>query len=487
MIRALARWLGYGLLLLVVLAVAGVVYGMLRVASYEQVEDAASQQRKNATLAAMSDGVSAAAPRPNVVVIFFDDLGYGDLGAFGSTAVETPEIDRLAAGGIALDHYYAAASFCTPSRAGLLTGRWPIRTTLTHIVFPQGHPIDTGLRVMGSPVRLPADEITMAEALQLAGYSTGMVGKWHLGDASPSLPNDFGFEYYYGLLHSNDMVPIPVYRNGEVVEEHPPDQTTLTQRYTDEAVSWIARNADGPFFLYFAHTFPHIPLYTAAEQRGRSEAGLYGDVIADLDRSVGAVVDALERLDLADDTLVVVTSDNGPWYQGSPGAIRGRKNSVFEGGPRVPFIAYWPGRIQAGLRSSEIVTALDLFPTFLALAGVPLPEDRVIDGVDVRSTLLSGGPTPAERPVFYWSGADLLGVRVGPWKAHRRHGVPLGALGTTNLGLMAPKGPWLFDLARDPDESYDVSMKHPSVLGRLLSTMSQLDAEVAGNPRGWIQ
>ena len=487
MIRALSRWLGYGVLLLVLAAIAGVAFAWLRVTTYDQTEDPDSLSRKLATLAAMSDGVVSVAARPNVVIIFFDDLGYGDLGAFGSAAVETPEIDRLAEGGLALDHYYAAASYCTPSRAGLLTGRWPIRTTLTHVVFPEGHAIDSVQRLMDMPVRLPADEVTLAEALRLAGYNTGMVGKWHLGDASPSLPNDLGFEYYYGLLHSNDMFPIPVYRDAEIVEPHPPDQTTLTQRYTDEAVGWIARNADSPFFLYFAHTFPHIPLYTAAEQRGKSDAGLYGDVIADLDRSVGAVVDALKRLDLLDDTLVIVTSDNGPWFQGSRGAIRGRKNTVFEGGPRVPFIAHWPGRIAAGVRSSEIVTALDIFPTVLALAGVPLPEDRVIDGVDIRSTLFDGGPTPPERPVFYWSGAEVLGVRVGSWKAHRRHGVSGGNLGAGGLNLLPPKGPWLFDLARDPDESYDVSMKHPRVLGRLLRTMSELEAEVARNPRGWIE
>ncbi len=485
MLQWLVRVLGYGVLGVLVLALLGVGYAFVRIAAYHQTEDSASLDRKLESLATMSAAITDAAPRPNVVVIFFDDLGYGDLGAFGSEAVETPAIDRLAEGGLALDHFYAAASYCTPSRAGLLTGRWPVRSTLTHVVFPEGHPIDNIQRLMGLPVRLPADEITIAEALRLAGYSTGMVGKWHLGDASPSLPNDLGFEHYFGLLHSNDMFPIPVYRNGEVVEEHPPDQTTLTDRYTDEAVSFIQRNAGDPFFLYFAHTFPHIPLYTAAAQRGKSEAGLYGDVIADLDRSVASVVAALDRLGLAENTLVIVTSDNGPWYQGSPGAVRGRKNTVFEGGPRVPFIAHWPGRIAEGVRSDEIVTALDLFPTILALAGVPLPEDRIIDGVDVRSTFFDAGATPADRPVYYWSGGDLLGVRVGSWKAHRKHGVLGSNLGS--VGLMAPKGPWLFDLDRDPDESYDVSMKHPTVLGGLLRTMRELDTEIAENPRGWIQ
>ena len=486
MIQGLARWLGYGVLALVVLAVLGVVYGALRIATYEQSEDPAGLERKLASLEAMAAAVDPSATRPNIVIIFFDDLGYGDIGAFGNAALETPRMDRLASEGLALDHFYAAASYCTPSRAGLLTGRWPVRTTLTHVVFPEGSLVDSGQRLFGLPVRLPADEITLAEGLQLASYSTAMVGKWHLGDASPSLPNDLGFEHYYGLLHSNDMTPIPVYRNDEVVEAHPPDQTTLTDRYTDEAVAWLEAQKDGPFFLYFAHTFPHIPLYTSAEQSGKSDAGLYGDVIADLDRSVGAVLDALERTGHADDTLVIVTSDNGPWYQGSRGAIRGRKNTIFEGGPRVPFIVRWPGRIPEGARSNEVVTALDIFPTALALAGVPVPQDRVIDGLDIRGTLFDGAPTPADRPVYYWAASSLMGIRLGPWKAHRRHGITSG-MAYGSVVLAAPKGPWLFDLARDGDESFDVSARNPTTLGRLLRQMSAFDAEVSQNPRGWIE
>ena len=486
MIQGLARWLGYGVIALGVFVLLGVVYGAARIAGYEQREDPETLRRKLVSLEAMADAVDPGAARPNIVIIFFDDLGYGDIGAFGNEALATPRMDRLASEGLALDHYYAAASYCTPSRAGLLTGRWPVRTTLTHVVFPEGSPIDLAQRLMGLPVRLPADEITLAEALRLAGYSTAMVGKWHLGDVSPSLPNDLGFEHYYGLLHSNDMTPIPVYRNTEIVEPHPPDQTTLTDRYTDEAVTWIESRGEAPFFLYFAHTFPHIPLYTSAGQAGSSDAGLYGDVIADLDRSVGAVLDALERTGMADDTLVIVTSDNGPWYQGSRGHIRGRKNTVFEGGPRVPFLARWPGRIPEDTRSAEIVTALDVFPTVLALAGVPVPQDRIIDGVDIRATLFDGAPTPPDRPVYYWAADDLLGIRVGEWKAHRRHGVP-GGLMFGSAMLAAPKGPWLFNLSRDVDESFDVSTRNPTTLGRLLRRMSVFDDEVDQNPRGWIE
>ena len=486
MLRTVARWLGYGVLAIVAVALLAVIYGALRIVTYDQSERPADLERKLASLQAMVDAVDPAAARPNVVIIFFDDLGYGDIGAFGNEALATPAMDRLADEGLALDHYYAAASYCTPSRAGLLTGRWPVRTTLTHVVFPEGSPIDLSQRLMGLPVRLPADEITLAEALRLAGYSTAMVGKWHLGDVSPSLPNDLGFEHYFGLLHSNDMSPIPVYRNGEIVEPHPPDQTTLTDRYTREAVDWIAAQ-EGPFFLYFAHTFPHVPLYASAAQSRKSAAGLYGDVIADLDRSVGAVMAALEAAGQADDTLVIVTSDNGPWYQGSRGKIRGRKNTVFEGGPRVPFIARWPQRIPAGVRGDQIVTALDIFPTVAALAGVPVPSDRVIDGVDVRATLFEGAPTPPDRPVYYWGGAELLGVRIGDWKAHRRHGVDSGVGIAGMTTLMAPRGPWLFDLSRDADESFDVSNRNPERLGSLLRGMRAFESEVAANPRGWIE
>ena len=249
------------------------------------------------------------------------------------------------------------------------------------MVFPSGHPIDLLQRATGRPVRLPADEITLADALRAGGYATMMIGKWHLGGESPSLPTELGFEHYFGVLHSNDMQPLPLWRDREIVEQHPIDQTTLTRRYTDEAVAFLESAHDRPFFLYVAHNFPHEPLHASAEQAGKSPDGLYGDVIADLDASTGAIVDALERLGLAKNTLVLVTSDNGPWFEGSPGALRGRKNDVFEGGMRVPLIARWPGHVAAGQRIEAVAAAVDVLPTALGLAGLPLPADRVIDGV----------------------------------------------------------------------------------------------------------
>ncbi len=483
---ALARVIGTLVLALLLVALLGLLVVAARVALYEQVEPAESLERKRLALERMTDGVDPDAPRPNVVLIFFDDLGYGDLGSFGSRALATPRIDSLAAEGIALDHFYAAAPLCTPSRAGLLTGRWPARLDLGHVYFPTGSNADRILRALGRDVRLPADEVLLPEALRLAGYATGMVGKWHLGDHSPSLPTELGFESYFGMLYSNDMVPAPLHRGTEEVDAHPVDQTTLVARYDEEAIEWLESHAgETPFFLYYAHNFPHIPLYASAEQAGKSLAGPYGDVMADLDRSVGRILDTLERLAEAGDTLVIVTSDNGPWFQGSRGAVRGRKNMIFEGGQRVPFIARWPGRIPRGVRSDAVTGGVDLFPTLLRLAGVPLPADRTIDGEDLMAAL-EGRAFERREPIFGYSGTTLLTARTNRFKAHRRHGVFGGYGETWPFGPMLPKGPWLFDLPRDPDESYDVGARHPDELQALLARMDAQDESLARNPRGWI-
>ncbi|MGB1089052.1 MAG: sulfatase-like hydrolase/transferase, partial [Alphaproteobacteria bacterium] len=266
--------------------------------------------------------------RPNLVVILFDDLGWGDIGAYGNKAIATPAMDGLAENGARFTHYFSPAPYCTPSRAGLLTGRLPVRTNLTQVTFPDGSLLNGVMRIAGAGLRLPRHEITLPEILGAAGYRTAMIGKWHLGAGKGAEPMDFGFERYFGVLHSNDMEPLPLYRDRRVVEEHPIDQTTLTARYTNEAGRAIKDfSASGkPFFLYFAHTFPHIPLYAPAEKRGQSKAGLYGDVVEELDRSVAGVMAALTQAGVADNTIVIITSDNGPWYEGAAGPVRGRKN-----------------------------------------------------------------------------------------------------------------------------------------------------------------
>jgi len=483
--QIIARWLGYGVMAALIVGVLAILHAALKVATYDQAEEPASLARKVRELERMSQAVDMAAPRPNVVVILFDDLGYGDLGAFGSQALETPRLDALAAQGIALDHYYSPSATCSPSRAGLLTGRWPVRTTLSRVVFPTGSPFDMLLRWQGQPVRLPADEITVAEGLRGAGYATGFVGKWHLGDHEPSLPQNFGFEHWMGLLYSNDMTPLPLWRNNEIIEPDPVDQTTLTPRYTAEAIEFIEANREGPFFLYLAHTFPHIPLYTTDEQRGKSDAGLYGDVMADLDTSTGAIVDALDRLSIADDTLVIVTSDNGPWFQGSAGNVRGRKGESFDGGMRVPFFARWPGHIAAGRRTDAVASGVDLFPTLLGLAGVPVPSERIIDGANLMPVFTTG-ERREEAPIYYYAWNTLEAVRLGRYKWQSRRGIVYPEIQLGPFAIRIPNGPWLFDLDRDPDESYDVHERHPDAFVELSELAETFETQRAKNPRGWL-
>ncbi len=470
-------WLLAALGGLLLFTIAGVVlFAVFRLATHEPLLDERHLEAKQRYLGAVE-----ASARPNVVLIVFDDLGWGDLGAYGSRAIATPRIDRLASEGVRLTHYYAPAPYCTPSRAGLLTGRYPPRTGMVEVTFPHGSPIDRAMRIGHVPTGMPVDEILLPEVLSAAGYATGMVGKWHLGGRSPSQPNDLGFDSYFGLLFSNDMAPVPLWRDREIAEPHPVDQSTLTERYTDEAIAFLEENRKRPFFLYLAHTFPHIPLFPSATQRGESEAGVYGDVVEDLDRSTGRLLDALARLDLEDDTLVLVTSDNGPWFQGSPGSVRGRKSQSFEGGPRVPFIARWPGRIPAGRVIAEPVNGIDVLPTVLRLTGIAPPDDRVIDGRDIWPVLTEGAPSP-HQALYFYRGARLEAVRVGHHKAHARHPVPGGIL---PIAVLFWKGPWLIDLERDPYESYDVSERQPEVAARLFAMMEARDAEMERNPRGW--
>ena len=461
-----------------------VLYLAGRVLLYRQVDDQQHLALKRAYLEQISAQKKELSARPNVVVILFDDLGYGDIGAYGGEAIATPHLDRLAAEGLLFTNGYSPSPYCSASRAGLLTGRYAVRSGLDHVVQVPGSWQDTLERLGGLNRRLPAEEITLAEVLQATGYATAIVGKWHLGDESPSLPTDMGFDSFYGLLFSNDQGKPVVWNNRDMIEHHPIDQTTLTRRYTKRAVTFIEENRDRPFFLYLPHTFPHIPLQVGAERLGGSEAGLYGDVVEELDWSTGAVLDALERTGVADNTLVVVSSDNGPWFQGSPGGVRGRKFDVFEGGMRVPFIARWPGHIPPGEVDEDLVVAIDLFPTILELSGVPEPTDRVIDGTSLVHRFGGGGGDP-HGPVWFHQVGHLRGVREGRFKYHDRHRVPFGNPPDFRVGFWVPRGPWLFDLELDPDESYDVSARHPETFERMGKMLEARRRSLEYNLRGW--
>jgi arylsulfatase A-like enzyme len=415
---------------------------------------------------------------PNIVIIFADDLGYGDLACYGHPSIRTPNLDRMAAEGLRFTQFYAAASVCTPSRAGLLTGRYPIRSGMCsdrrRVLFPN------------SEGGLPAGEITIAELLKSRGYATCAVGKWHLGHHPQYLPTDHGFDHYLGIPYSNDMDRtsdsprgrraflepkseywnLPLIRDDREIERSP-DQTQLTRRYTEEAVKFIQASGDRPFFLYLAHSFPHVPLFASGAYLGRSRRGLYGDVVEELDWSVGRVLEVLREAKVAERTLVFFTSDNGPWLTqfeqgGSAGLLREGKGSTWEGGMREPAIAWWPGTIEPGRISRDLACTLDLLPTAADLAGATLPRDRVLDGVSLVPLLQGTGPTSRES-FFYYRGRQLYAVRQGPFKAHF---MTKSAYGRDPAVTHDP--PALYHLEHDPSEQYDVAKQHPEVIDAIL-------------------
>jgi arylsulfatase A len=424
----------------------------------------------------------AAEPPPNIVILFADDLGYGDLGCYGHPTIRTPHLDRMAAEGMRFTAFYSAAEVCTPSRAALLTGRYPVRSGMCHDRF----------RVLRrqSLGHLPAAEITLAELLRDRGYATACIGKWHLGNFAnepAGHPLEHGFDVFFGLPHSNDMDPAPgapkgapgrpdqdptwwnapLYRGTDLLER-PADQTALTRRTIDEAVDFIEGQAEQPFFLYVPFSFPHVPLFASAEFRGRSPRGLYGDVIEELDAGVGRILDLLRRRNLAGRTLVVFTSDNGPWLTmneqgGSAGLLREGKGSTWEGGMRVPAIAWRPGHVPAGTVHRGIATTLDLFPTAARLAGATLPTDRPIDGVDLSSTLAENEEAVREA-FFYYRGGTLFAARRGRFKAHF---LTQGAYGDPEPKRHDP--PLLYDLEADPAERFDVASAHPAEAAALVA------------------
>lgn len=431
-------------------------------------------------------------PPPNVVLILTDDQGYGDVGAYGAHDLDTPNLDRMAAEGMRFTSFYVSTSVCSPSRAALLTGRHPLRVGIPRVLMPQDA---TGL---------DPGETTLAELLADRGYATAAFGKWHLGHRPEDLPPSHGFEEYFGLPYSNDMTPdarknpnpparrhppLPLVDQLDVVETEP-DQTQLTRRYTERAVAFIERHRERPFFLYLPHSMPHTPLFVSERFAGHSARGLYGDVIAELDWSVGEVIGTIDRLGLADRTLIIFLSDNGPWlvkgdHSGSAGPLREGKATAFEGGHRVPAIARWPGRIPAGAASDVLATAMDVLPTVARLAGASPPADRVLDGRDIWPILSDQPGAVSPHEVFpYYVGEELRAVRSGRWKLMFPHGyesIHGAALRTdTFQGTYAPAtiGMALFDLEADVGETTDVAADHPEVVERLLALADGVRADL---------
>ncbi|MFV0429841.1 MAG: sulfatase [Arachnia sp.] len=420
---------------------------------------------------------------PNIVIVQYDDLGLGDLGFSGSSAIQTPTIDGFAANGVVLTNYHAPAAVCSPSRAGLLTGRLGPVAGVPDVLFPSPPATEPASSPASQP-GLPRSEITMAEILQARGYDTSMVGKWHLGDTEGSLPNDAGFDSFVGSLYSNDMDPFRIYRDREVMIETV-DQTTLDDLYTDEAVKVIesAASADDPFFLYFAHNFPHEPLAVAQRNIGRSDAGAYGDVVEGLDDGFARIMDALEAGSATDDTIVILTSDNGPWYQGSAGGLRGRKGSINEGGQRVPFVISWPEGIEGGRSLDTMVMGTDVLPTILDWLGLEAPTDRHIDGSSM-APLLAGERDSVSQFYYYFAGQQLLAVSDGRYKYYARQPYLYVTSGKDG-GYPSDQGPWLFDLKSDPQESYDVLGLYPQIGAQLAAELERRAAQQTANPRGW--
>jgi arylsulfatase A len=411
--------------------------------------------------------------------VLTDDQGYSDVGVFGAQGFTTPNLDRLAAEGVQLTNFYVGAPTCSPSRAALMTGSYPVRVGMTDVLQPS------------STIGLNPREVTIADLLKSVGYATAAVGKWHLGDRQIFLPTRQGFDEYFGLPYSNDMTPLPLLENEDVIE-YSPDLSQLTKRYTDKAMDFITRNQQKPFFLYFAHSMPHVPIAASDDFKGKSARGLYGDVIMEIDWSVGQILAKLDELGIANKTLVVFASDNGPWllygnHAGSAQPLREGKFTTFEGGQRVPGIVRWPDRLEGNRVSNEVVTAMDLLPTIAAITGAALPT-CTIDGRNVLP-ILEGSPSGASPPttMYFYARAELQAVRAGQWKLHLPHSyetVPEpGMDGDPGEEASRDIPMSLFDLDADPGETTDLSEQRPDVVSELMTAAAAFDADIKKNQR----
>lgn len=427
---------------------------------------------------------------PNFVIIYCDDMGYGDLGCYGSELNRTPEIDRMADEGACFTSFYVTSGVCTPSRSSLMTGSYPLRVGMDEnykgfwVLFP------------GDNKGLHPSEITIAEVLKDRGYSTGCIGKWHLGDQDPFLPTKQGFDYYFGIPYSNDMgggenPPLPLLRN-ETVIDAPVDQSTITKKYTEEAITFIEQNQDNPFFLYLPHTMPHYPLHASADFKGKSNNGKYGDAIEEIDWSTGKILQTLRDLDLDKNTMVIITSDNGATRSGSNAPFSGGKCGIMEGSMREPCVIWWPGVVPPGMKCDELTTTMDLLPTFANLSGASVPDDRVIDGKDISPLILGeeGASTPHD-VFYYYFMSQLQAVRSGNWKLF----LPLEERQYGWTRKIEKAEAELFNLETDPAESVNLVNKYPDIVAKLTQYAEQARSDIGDFERkginareaGWVE
>jgi len=436
-----------------------------------------------AVIAPVLSKCSAVRKQPNFIVIFCDDMGYGDLSCFGHPTIHTKNLDTLAAEGQKWTSFYSAAPVCTPSRAGLMTGRLPIRNGMCSnkrgVLFPD------------SASGLQPEEITIARALKDVGYKTGCVGKWHLGHLKPYLPISHGFDSYFGIPYSNDMdqvkslsIPehldpkvdnynVPLMQDEEIIER-PCDQTTITKRYNEKALEFIRDNKNDPFFLYLAHSMVHIPLFASDKVRGKSPRGLFGDCVLEIDNGVGRIVKLLKELGIDDNTMIVFTSDNGPWlifnqHSGTAGLLREGKNTTWEGGMREPTIFWMPGKIEPGI-VSDMGSTMDLFATFCKMSGATVPSDRQMDTNDLTPTLFNGKGSSRET-MFYYHGANLFAVRKGAFKLHfASHS---RAYTPEKETVYYKDDPLLFNVDVDPGEHFNIAAENPGIVKELTEVAEQ--------------
>jgi uncharacterized sulfatase len=417
---------------------------------------------------ALVSACAAADARPNIVIILADDLGYGDIGAYGATRIRTPHIDSLAANGVRFTNGYASANVCSPSRAGLMTGRYAIRSGLAWKVV-------TAADTKG----LPESEETLGELARRAAYRTMFIGKWHLGGFPEYLPLRHGFDEFYGVPHSNDMPKFALYERDAVIED-PVDQRSLTRRYTEQAVDFIHRHSERPFLLFVSHTFPHVPLFASDDFHGKSDAGLYGDTVEELDWSTGEILRALEDAGIADNTLVIFTSDNGPFFEGGTAGLKGGKGTTWEAGYRVPLVVSWPAVVEAGRESDAITMNIDILPTIADAIGVS-PKADVVDGRNLLP-LLRGEREAVHEYLYYFNNERVVGVRSQDWK-YVTHAYYTGSLGAFEKFDELPGFEASYDLllrANDPGgEAYSLADRHPDAVAALKAELERARAAFA--------